>query len=223
MEEIVAESAENLDEYALSNPAYEASFEFDGGRHVTLSVGGESDGRYYARDAARPAVFKISSSLVDDIKKDASEYRSKRLFDYATYQVKSFKIAPSGQPARVYEKKDEDGQAEWMETAPESRQWDRTKVEDLLYKINSTDAEDFVEIRPLGLAELSLEEPAYVITVWSKDDRIEEELAIGNPQGDWVYARRKGDEPALKIKSSVWDEIVGLMDFGREEEQEEEN
>lgn len=225
MEEIVTESTENLDEYGLSQPAYEVNLELDGGHSVKLSVGGERDGRFYARNGARSEVFLVASSLVDDIKKDASEYRSKRLFDYATYQVKKFQIAPSsGQPTRVYEKKEggSDGEAQWTETAPESREWDRTKVEDLLYKINGTDAEDFVEVKPLALAELSLEEPAFVITIWSKDDMNEEELAVGNPQGDWVYARRQGDEPALKMKASAWDEIVALMDFSKEEETEEE-
>jgi hypothetical protein len=224
MEEIVVESTEKLDEYGLSQPTYEVDLELDGGHSVELSVGGERDGRFYARDEARPEVFLVASSLVDDIKKDASEYRSKRLFDYATYQVKKFQIAPSDQPTRVYEKNEEggDGQAKWTETAPESREWDRTKVEDLLYKINGTDAENFVEVQPLALAELSLEEPAWVITVWSKDEMTEEELAVGSPRGEWVYARRKGDEPALRIKASAWDEIVALMDFSKEDEEPEE-
>jgi hypothetical protein len=224
MEEIVSVSTDDLDEYGLSQPTYELDLELDGGRSVKLSVGNENDGRFYARDEARPEVFLVASNLVDDIKKDASEYRSKRLFDYATYQVKKFQIAPSDQPTRVYEKQEEgdDGQAIWTETAPESREWDRTKVEDLLYKINGTDAEDFVEVQPLALAELSLEVPAFVITVWSKDEMVEEELAVGAAQGEWVYARRKGDEPALKVKATAWDEIVALMDFGKEDEPEEE-
>jgi hypothetical protein len=224
MEEIVSESANELKQYGLSRPTYEVEIQLRGGKSTRLLVGEEKDNRYYAHNPDRPLVFLIGSSLVDDIKKDASEYRSKRLFEYATYQVDKFQIAAADQPTRIFEKKkkDEDEEEKWVETAPQTRELDRTKVEDLLYKMNGTDAEGFATTdSPQGLEPYGLETPAFTITVWSKDGESVEELTVGKPEGEWVHARRKGDEPILKLKSSAWEEIESLMAFEEEEEEAE--
>ena len=223
MEEIVSGSVDDLAAYGLDPATYEVDIQLDGGEKVRLHIGDEKDGKYYARDLDRSLVFLVASSLVDDITKDASEYRSKRLFDYATFQVNRFQIATAEGQTRVYQKKQEGDEenVQWAEIAPESREWDRATVEDLLYKINGTDAEDFIEVAIQDLAPFGLAQPAYVVTVWSNEEEIVEEVAIGKPGGDYVYARRKGDEPILKIQASKWEEIEKLMDFEREEEAEE--
>jgi hypothetical protein len=226
MEEIVSESADDLGTYGLDPATYEVSIELAEGGAAHLQIGDENNGKYYARDTGRPLVFLVASSIVDDIKKDPSEYRSKRLFEYATYQVTKFQIASLEGPDRVYvkqqEEENEDQEAQWVETSPESREWDRSKVEDLLYKINGTDAEDFMDPTPTqDLASFGLDQPAYVVTVWSKEVATVEEVAIGKPDGDYIYAHRKGDDPLLKIEASKWEEIEKLMDFSKEEPEEE--
>lgn len=228
MEEIVSESPDDLRTYGLDPATYEVSIELEEGSAARLQVGDENNGKYYARDVDRPLVFLVASSIVDDINKDASEYRSKRLFEYATYQVTKFQIASADGPDRVYVKRqdeeNEEQEARWAETSPESREWDRSRVEDLLYKINGTDAEDFMDPQPTqDLASFGLDQPAYTITVWSKEETTVEEVAIGKPDGEYVYAHRKGDDPLLKIETSKWEEIEKLMDFSREEETEEES
>ncbi len=55
-----------------------------------------------------------------------------------------------------------------------------------------------------------------------EDGESEEELAVGKPDGEWIYARRKGDEPVLKLGASAWEEIEKLMSFKEEEPEEEE-
>ena len=223
MEEIVSGSVDELAAFGLDPAAYEVDIQLKGGERVRLQIGNEKDGKYYARDLDRSLVFLVASSLVDDIKKDASEYRSKRLFDYATYQVAKFQIATAAEPDRIYEKvkEGEDENVQWVETAPESREWDRTIVEDLLYKINGTDAEDLIEVTDGDLTPFGLAPPTYVITVWHEEEEAVEEVAIGKPEGDTVYAHRKGDEPILEVQASKWEEIEKLMGFEREEPEKE--
>jgi hypothetical protein len=225
MEEIVSDAAEDLEPYGLDRPSYEVEIQLAGGKSAELRVGDEKEGRYYAVNPGSSLVYLIGSSIVDDIKKDASEFRSKRLFDYATYQVTKFQIAPANEPTRVYEKVEGEGEEEevkWMELEPESRQWERSKVEDLLYKMNGTDAKDFAADVPDDPSLYGLAQPAFTITVWSKEGENVEELTVGKPEGDWVYARRKGDDPVLKIEVSAWDDIEKLMDFTSEPEESEE-
>ena len=210
MEEIVSESTEELSEYGLDTPSYEVEVQLEGGLTETLLVGKEKDSRYYARNPDRPMVYLIASSLVDDIKKEQSEYISKKLFDFATYQVVKFQISSPGEPDRIVEKSKQDEQDVWKATAPEPRDLDRTKVEDLLYKLNGSEA-----LETLGDAP-GLDEPHYTVTVWSKDSERVQEVAIAKSGGDAVYARRKGDELVLKLHSSSWKEIEKLMAFEEE-------
>jgi hypothetical protein len=230
IEEIVSESPPTpaqLKEYGLASPQYEVELQLKGGRARKLLVGKEKDGRFYARNPARPLVYFIASSLVDDIKKPSADYRSKRLFDYYTYQAAKVEIAAAGAATRVLEKTKKDDQDQWTQTAPEKKELDRTTVEDLLYKLNGSDAEDFAADRAENLKTYGLETPAYTITVWSNEAKNVEELTVGKPGGEWVYARRKGDEPVLKLKQSTWEEIEKLMalepkkDEKKEEEKEE--
>ena len=226
MEEIVAESADNLMTYGLAPPIYQVHIELKGGPSAKLLVGHEIEGRYYARSAGRDLVYLIESSLVDDIQKGASAYRSTRLFEYATYKVDKFQIASAGEPTRVIEKtKDaEDDEGIWVETAPQTRDLDRSRVEDLLYKMNGTDAQDFAAESPseLDLEPYGLLSPAFTITVWVEDSESGEELTVGKPEGEWVYARRKGDEPVLQLNASDWEAIEKLMSLEEEEPEEEE-
>ncbi|MFQ5789564.1 MAG: DUF4340 domain-containing protein [Acidobacteriota bacterium] len=220
MEEIVSEQGGDLSEYGLDRPRYEVEIQLRGGKTATLLVGGEKDGRYYARNPDRSLVYLVGSSLVDEIKKDASGYRSKRLFDYSTYQVNKFQIEPAGEAARTYQKVEEEEEDQWKQIAPDSsRELDRTKVEDLLYKMNGTDAEDFADDAPSTLEPYDLDSPAFTITVWSKEGASVEELAVGKPEGEWVYARRKGDEPVMKLPASKWEEIEKLMSFEETEKE----
>ncbi len=224
MEEIVSESADNLTEYGLAPPIYQVHVELKGGTSAKLLVGNEIEGRYYARTPNRDLIYLISSSLVDDIKKGASEYRSKRLFEFATYQVDKFQIASAGEPTRVIEKtkEAEDDETMWAETAPQARDLDRTLVEDLLYKMNGTDAQGFAADSPSELEPYGLLEPALTITVWVEGSESAEELTVGKPEGEWVYARRKGDEPVLQINATDWEALEQLMSFEKQEPEEEE-
>jgi hypothetical protein len=84
---------------------------------------------------------------------------------------------------------------------------DRTKVDDLLYKLNSSDAAETVTESP------GLDNPKYTITVWSQEGANVEELAVGQPVGDAVYAHRKGEELFLKLAATSWNEIEKVMGF----------
>ena len=209
MEELVSESGEDLASYGLSSPSYQVEIQLKGGRSETLLVGAQKDTNYYARNPDRSLIYLIGQSVADEIKKDETEYLSKRLFDFATYQVNKLQIASADGSTRIYEKSKEDEQDVWKETAPQARDMDRTKVDDLLYKLNSSDAAETVTEGP------GLDNPKYTITVWSQEGANAEELAVGQPVGDAVYAHRKGEELFLKLAATSWGEIekvIGLED-----------
>jgi hypothetical protein len=210
MQELVTESAGDVSQYAqygLGSPTYQVEIQLADGHTDTLLIGDQKDTNYYARNPDRPLVYLIAESAVNDIKRDETEYISKRLFAFATYQAAKLQIASANEATRVYEKVKEDDGDVWKQTTPETRDMEGTVVDDLLYKLNGTDAAEMVTEGP------SLETPRYTITVWSKESENVEELAVGDTTGDVIYARRNGDDLILKISPESWKEIETLMRF----------
>jgi hypothetical protein len=191
----------------LTSPTYEVEIQLVDGSSDTLLVGDQKDTNYYARNPDRPLVYLIGESVINDIKRDETEYVSKRLFGFATYQAHKLQLTSAEGTTRVYEKIKEDNQDVWKQTAPEARDMEGTKVDDLLYKLNGTEAEELVTEGP------GLEAPRHTITVWSRESENVEELVVGEPTGDAVYAQRNGDELVLKLTASTWEEIETLMRF----------
>ena len=206
MQELV-EPAEDVSQYGLSSPTYEVEIQLADGSSDTLLVGDQKGTNYYARNPDRPLVYLIGESVVNDVKRDETEYISKRLFNFATYQAKKLQLTSAEGTTRIYEKVKEDGQDVWKQTAPETRDMEGTEVDDLLYKLNGTEAEELVTEGP------GLTAPRHTITVWSGQSENVEELEVGEPTGDGVYAHRKGDELILKLSVSTWEEMKTLMRF----------
>ena len=82
----------------------------------------------YARDLSRPAVFTIDSTLLDDLRKDAGEYRQKDLFDARAFTATRIDITRNGQTV-AFEKttvKGKDGQNEekWKQVLPSAKDVD---------------------------------------------------------------------------------------------------
>ena len=208
MQELVTESAGDVSQYAqygLDSPTYQVEIQLADGSSDTLLLGDQQGTNYYARNPDRPLVYLIAESAVNDIKRDETEYISKRLFAFATYQASKLQIASADEATRVYEKVKEDDGDVWKQTAPEAEDMEGTMVDDLLYKLNGTDAAEMVPEAP------SLEAQRYTITVWSNEGKNVEELAVGDTTGDTVYARRDGDDLTLKISPESWKEIEALM------------
>ena len=210
MQELVSESAGNPSDYrqyGLTSPTYQVDIHLADGNTTTLLVGDQKDSNYYARNPDRPLVYLIGESVVNDVKRDETEYISKRLFGFATYQATKLQIASADEPTRIYEKVKQDERDVWKQTAPEARDLEGTKVDDLLYKLNGTDAEEMLPEGP------SMETPRYTISVWSNEGKELEELTVGDTSGDTVFARRNGDDLFLKISKANWNEIDNLMEL----------
>jgi len=170
-------------------------------------VGGLKVTNYYARNPDRPLVYLIGESVINDVKRDETEYISKKLFAFATYQVSKIQLASTEGATRVYEKIKEVNGDVWKQTAPEARDMEGTEVDDLLYKLNGTEAEELATEGP------GLTAPRHTITVWSGESENVEELAVGEPTSEAVYAQRNGDELILKLTTSTWEELDALIRF----------
>ncbi len=201
--------AADLKKFGLDKPAATVRLG-SGSSQATLLIGGPAEaGSVYAKDASRPAVFTIESALVDDLKKDASEYRQKDLFDARSFNTSRIEMVHNGQTS-VFEKtkvKDKAGkeQEKWRQTAPTARDVDAAKIEALISAATGARATSFVD----SAAKTGLDKPELTV-VFKYDEGKEERVAFART-ADTGYAARAGSPGAAKVDAAAIDGIVKAL------------
>ena len=59
-----------------------------GSAKTVLEVGKTEDGETYARDASRPMVFTVDTTLQGDLDKNFDDYRKKELFEFRPFYAR---------------------------------------------------------------------------------------------------------------------------------------
>jgi hypothetical protein len=208
MKSIVNDSTD-LKKHGLDKPSVTVRVG-SGSSLATLLIGANAEsGSVFAKDATRPAIFTIESSLVDDLKKDPSDYRLKDLFDARSFNTTRVEIVRNGQTT-TFEKtktKDKDGkeQEKWRQTAPAAKDVDAAKVEALIAAASAARATGFVD----STAKTGLDKPE--LTVGFTYDGKQERVTFARAGGA-AYASRAGAPGAAKIDASTIDSIVKALE-----------
>jgi hypothetical protein len=209
MKSVAAADSPDLAKYGLDKPAASVRIG-SGSSQAVLLIGGKAEnGNLYAKDGSRPAVFTVEATVLDDLKKDAGEYRQKDLFDARAFNTSRVEVARAAETA-VFEKttvKDKDGKDEqkWKQTAPSAKDVDGAKVDSLLSALTGARADSFVDKLP---AEAKTE-AAFTLKF---DDGKKQERVTFMRSGSDAYAVRDGSAGAAKLSASTLDEIVKSLD-----------
>lgn len=198
---------EDLSKYGLDKPAASVTIG-TGSARATLLIGTQSEeGSVYARDASREEVFTIDAGVLDDLKRDASEYRQKDLFDARAFNTTRVEITRGGQ-TMAYEKttvKNQEGAEEqkWQRVAPSAGEVDGAKVDTLLSTITGLRADSFLPKPPSGAqAEL---------TIALTFDGGRTERVTFFKSGSEAYAVREDAGSAGKLLPSAIDDILAAL------------
>jgi hypothetical protein len=210
MKSIAAAEATDLKTYGLDKPA--ASVKIGtGSSQATLVIGAAAgEGAVYAKDGARPAVFTLDSSLVDDLKTDAGEYRQKDLFDARAFTATRIDITRNGQ-AVAFEKtkvKDKDGkdEARWKQVLPSAKDVGSATVEAMLSVVTNARAMGFVT----ASTKTNLDKPALTIAI-TYDQGKEERVTFARNGADG-FAQRSGTPGAATVETATIDSIIKALD-----------
>ena len=170
-----------------------------------MLVGGPAEeGAVYARDASRPVVFTVESSLLEDLKKDAGEYRQKDIFDARAFNTTAIEIE-KGSEKFTFEKKD----GKWHQSAPAAREADATKVDAILSALTSARADSFVPALPTGTR------PELTVSLASDEGRKRERVTFARAGSD-AFAQRDGTPGAAKIGADILDGILKALEAARQ-------
>jgi hypothetical protein len=206
----VAETEADAKKAALDKPAATVRLG-TGSSQATLLIGGAAaEGTVYAKDASRPTLFTIESSLLDELKKDLAEFRQKDLFDARSFNATRVEIVRAGQ-THAFEKtkvKNKEGQDEekWRQLSPQARDLDQPAFDSLVSAITGTRATGFVDAAPAK----ALAAPEMMVTVTSSEGKRQERVTFVKAGAD-AFAARDGEPGAAKIEASAIDSITKAL------------
>jgi hypothetical protein len=184
-----------------------------GSSRATLVIGkaGEA-GTFYARDEARPMIFTVESSLVDEFKKPADDYRRKDLFEFRSFTANRIEIT-RGKDTLAFEKvkgQGKDAQEKWRQVLPVAKDVDATKLDSFLTRLSNLRAQSFLEPNDKA-TKTGLDAPAAVIVVKFDEGKKQERVAFGKVGSD-VFASRAGEAGAAKLTGFDFDDVMKGLD-----------
>jgi hypothetical protein len=183
-----------------------------GSSQATLEIGGEAEeGTVYARDASRPIVFTIESSVLEELKKSPADFRQKDLFDARSFNATRVEIVHGAQ-THAFEKskaKNKEGQEEerWRQVGPQARDLDQTSFDSLLTALTGVRATAFVDS---PAASKALASPDISVTIRFDEGKKEERVAFAK-SGSEAFASRAGEPGAASVETSAVDGITKAL------------
>jgi Domain of unknown function (DUF4340) len=196
---VAAEPSEaDIKKYGLSSPAVTVRVNA-GSAQAGLAVGGDAgEGNLYARDLSRPMVFTLESAIADELKKNATDFRRKDVFEFRPFNAKHIEVTRDGQTT-VYDRvENKDPKApttdKWVQSAPGKKDADMAKMEAMLSAFSNLRATAF----PDTTAGTGLDAPALTVVVRYDDGKKEDRVTFG-VRGENYHAARSGEPGAMKI------------------------
>ena len=200
MSKLVEENPKDLARYGLDKPAMTVTIGA-GSAKTVLEVGKTEGTETYAKDASRPIVFVVDSTLQGDLQKNFDDYRKKELFEFRPFYLDRMRAvldAPAGAKTYEFEKqppaKPSDPET-WKVTrvGGASHVVDQSAMDDLLNKLAGIKAESFVDAK----TKTGIDKPALVVSA-SYDAGKFERVRFGRV-GDEAFGQREGELSVAKI------------------------
>lgn len=203
MSKLVEENPKDLAKYGLDKPSMTVTIGA-GSAKTVFEVGKTENGDMYARDASRPMVFTVDSTLATDLNKSFDDYRKKELFEFRPFYLDKLRAvldAPNGPKTYEFEKQKPAKPADpetWKVTrvGGSSHTADQATMDDLLNKLVGIKAESFVDAK----TKTGLDKPALIVSA-SYDQGKFERVRFGRV-GDNAFGVRDGETGIAKIDAA---------------------
>ncbi len=162
-----------------------------------LAIGGaDEQGRWYARDASRPQVFLVDSTLVQELTKSISDLRDKKPLRFEREQVERIVMIRGAAPAFAADK---DTSGVWHLSEPIGRDAKSWKLNSLLSDLEQLEVEDFAEELPTEAA------PAFSIELLGEGQALL--TARFSAAAGTSYLQQEGDDAVYVVSGDDFAEL----------------
>jgi hypothetical protein len=206
---IVSETADSLPKYGLASPAISFSVADGKGGIASLVVGKKEGDEYFARDAARPTIFRINQDLYKKLAENFSDLRDKKLAHFDPATITHAEILNSSGTILATRK----NETEWTldpsaqkdekqnEKPKDNQQIKPLSLDKLFTPLQQATAEElFDKPTPAILAKLA--KPAFEAILTDKSGKTLK-IEISQESGGFVYARTSESPTIYKLRSQI--------------------
>ncbi len=167
-----------------------------------LAIGSaDEQGRWYARDASRPQVFLVDSTLVQELTKDIADLRDKKPLRFEREQVERI-VLTRGAATEFAADKDTSGV--WHLSEPMGRDAKSWKLNSLLSDLEQLEVEDFAEELPAEAA------PAFSIELHGAGQALL--TARFSTAAETSYLQQEGDDAVYVVSGDDFTEFDLAID-----------
>ena len=210
---VADDGTKDLKKYGLDKPQILVTVGA-GSSRAELALGAKTaDGSVYARDLTRPMIFTLEGTLLDDLKRPASDMRQKDVFDFRTFTALSLDVTHGGQTYSFKSQSEPvDGKlGPWKLIKPSDKTLDAAKSNDLLVNFSSLRADSFIDA--LGAGEETVVTARFGPASAPKEETVTFRVipAKGKDGKAVVHAMRKGEKDAMVVSALDFDKAMAVF------------
>jgi hypothetical protein len=202
---IVSETAANLQKYGLATPAISFAVADANGKTASLLVGKKEGDEYFARDAARPTIFRINQDLYKKLSQNFSELRDKKLAHFDPATITHAEIHNANGTILATRKSETEwaleGSSQKDEKSKNNQPAKPLSLDKLFTPLQQATADEILDkATPTILAKLAKREFEAILT--DKNGKILK-VEISKEFGGFVYARTSESAIIYKLKPQI--------------------
>ena len=205
MTAVLAEGEAPADPYSFAKPYAAAEVTSEDGTHTLTVAQGEGDTFYAQSSDLAGGVYEVSKTLADGLRKQLSDFRNKKLFDFG-YQDPAKLELRDGETRLTIAKKGED----WVAASDGDRKLDAAKVQSVIDSLRNLTAISFASDEAADQAKYGLDSPVIEATVTPAEEGAQEKVVISAAQ-DRFYAAIPGLPTTYELEKISFDLIRRSM------------
>lgn len=206
----ITEKMDQAATYGLDKPQLRVEFVQKRKENVSLLIGAKSKEdpvAVYAKTSSDPQVYLLSDAVLNQLKKDLNEFRSKNVMTAESDKVSRLQVASANGDVEV-ERSGSGATATWKIQKPKDFPADKVKVDAIVNALTGMKATEFID-QPKPDAEYGFDKPQSKLTVWLEGGKSPyRTLLLGkkvkNP--DARYVKIAGEPPVYKVNWSATDD-----------------
>jgi len=205
MTAVLAEGEAPADPYFFAKPYAAAEVTSEDGTHTLTVAQGEGDTFYAQSSDLAGGVYEVSKTLADGLRKQLSDFRNKKLFDFGYQDPVKLELR-DGETRLTIAKKGED----WVAASDGDRQLDAAKVQSVIDSLRNLTAISFASDEAADQAKYGLDSPLIEATVTPAEEGAQEKVVINAAQ-DRFYAAIPGLPTTYELEKISFDLIRRSM------------
>jgi hypothetical protein len=198
---VESETADTLARYGLVNPPITFTAADAKGQTATLLVGKKDGDEYFARDTARPTIFRINQDLYKKLAQSYADLRDKKIASLDPSTLTHVEIH-NASGTMVCSRKDE---GEWSFEEPADQKGKSASLEKLFTALDQARADQIID-HPGADITARFVNPAVEAVLTGKDGK-KLTVSITKESGDFVYARNSDSPAVYKLKKQTLDTL----------------